>query len=292
MKLFSRHKSDIEKYTNLALPTEKSIATCLKKDETIKLAMSLGIKTPKTWYFDKMDQLESIKEEANFPLVVKERNELYSRLPEYAFNFDQLRLIMHRWVNDISSIDYKFPLIQEYIEGYGCGFFALYQDGVCKRYFMHKRIRETPPSGGSSCCSMSIYDEDLKLQGKKILDKLNWHGVAMVEFKKELKSQDLYLIEINSKFWGSLDLALESGVNFPNLNVKVALGQNIDFKPDYKVGLKYHWLFDGEIDHLLAKGSSFFDVFKDTLNPKVKSNIWLSDPLPAFFSILVLLKIL
>ena len=37
-------------------------------------------------------------------------------------------------------------LIQEYINGYGVGFFAIYDNGTLKKFFMHKRIRENPSS--------------------------------------------------------------------------------------------------------------------------------------------------
>jgi predicted ATP-grasp superfamily ATP-dependent carboligase len=89
---------------------------------------------------------------------------------------------------------------------------------------MHRRLRETPPSGGPSSCAVSIFENDLKSAGIKLLDHLQWHGVAMAEFKRDAKSSQLYLLEINPKFWGSLDLALDSGVDFPALAARVALG--------------------------------------------------------------------
>ena len=79
-------------------------------------------------------------------------------------------------------------MIQEYIQGSGYGFFAIYENGNLKEFFMHKRIRENPITGGSSVCAKSIYEPKLFRYGKDLLDKLNWHGVAMVEFKKDSKS--------------------------------------------------------------------------------------------------------
>ena len=65
---------------------------------------------------------------------------------------------------------------------------------------MHKRLREFPVNGGSSTCAISIFDNDLLKEGTRILDDLNWNGVAMVEFKKCSKTNKFYLIEINPKY--------------------------------------------------------------------------------------------
>ena len=121
--------------------------------------------------------------------------------------------------------------------------------------------------------------------GKELLDALNWHGVAMVEFKREERTGHLYLMEINPKFWGSLDLALASGVNFPVLDVCMALGEDIPYSEDYQVGLKFYWPLDGEIRHILENPRAVFPVLLDCLDPRVRSNLWLSDPMPGFYSL-------
>jgi protein tyrosine phosphatase (PTP) superfamily phosphohydrolase (DUF442 family) len=150
---------------------------------------------------------------------------------------------------------------------------------------MHRRIRETPPTGGVSCCAISIYESDLLAIGKRLLDALVWHGVAMVEFKRERSTGDLYLMEINPKFWGSLDLAIASGVDFPVLDVSMAIGEEIPYSNDYKIGIKFHWPLDGEINHIRSNPKAIIPVLVDSINPRVKSNLRVDDPLPAFHSL-------
>jgi len=58
-----------------------------------------------------------------------------------------------------------------------------------------------------------------------ILDALRWHGLAMVEFKYDEKSKNGWFIEINPRMWGSISLAISSGVEFPYLTYLCALGQ-------------------------------------------------------------------
>ena len=113
-----------------------------------------------------------------------------------------------------SSLPGHGVLVQEYISGFGVGFFALFDHGQPKRVFMHRRLREMPISGGASTAACAYYDETLKEYGLRILSALQWHGVAMVEFKRQQSPDRLVLMEINPKFWGSVELALEAGVDF------------------------------------------------------------------------------
>ncbi len=219
-----------------------------------------------------------------FPVVIKGKSEIMKGRPLYANSADQLLNMVTVWRQGMSSEMTPFSIIQQYIDGVAVGFFALYQHGQCKQVFMHQRIQEVPPSGGPSCCAVSIYESDLLETGKKILDVLSWHGVAMVEFKRERNTGDLYLMEINPKLWGSLDLAIVSGVDFPVLDVRLALGENIPYSEDYRVGLKFHWPLDGELSHIRENPRAIFFVILDCFNSRVKSNIRLDDLLPAFYS--------
>ena len=286
VQLVAKHKAATEQYCRVPIASQEKIEICLDKVATASLAEQAGVKVPKVWNFTSLAMLKDHIMELTFPVVVKGRHEIFKDKPAYAYNADQLLRIVASWGQSASLGAIPFPLIQEYIEGTGCGFFALYQQGQCKRIFMHQRIREIPPSGGASCCAVSIYEPDLMILGKKLLDALNWHGVAMVEFKRERTTGQLYLMEINPKFWGSLDLALASGVNFPVLLVHMALGEDIPYSEEYKVGQRFHWPLDGEIQHVLRKPSAMFPVLLDCLNPRVKSNLWLTDPLPALYSLL------
>jgi hypothetical protein len=171
------------------------------------------------------------------------------------------------------------PLVQEFIPGYGCGFFALYQNGVCKRIFMHRRVRETPPSGGISCCAESFYDPKLQEYGTRLLDRLEWHGVAMVEFRYDVRDNDYKLMEINPKFWGSLDLSLAAGVDFPYYLCQMAQGETLEYSEEYDRQVRFHWPLL-EMAHLWGRPASIGAVLADSLNPQVRSNLLLSDLKP------------
>ncbi len=148
----------------------------------------------------------------------------------------------------------QYPLIlQECIAGPGAGLFACYDRGRAIALFCHQRLREKPPWGGVSVLSESApLDPDLVGAGTRLLDALGWHGVAMVEFKRDARDGTPRLMEINARFWGSLQLAVDAGVDFPNLLVDAAFGVSPAEPPAYKVGVRNRWLM-GDLDSLLLR---------------------------------------
>lgn len=209
--LVNKFRNEISKKVIINLAPSKSIKNCLSKNKLLKLSSEIGIPIPKIYEKNDLNKILG-KKFFNKAVVVKPFSELSNAKVIYTSNIDTIKTILK------SKEEF---LIQEYIKGYGVGFFAIYDNGTLKEFFMHKRIRENPPSGGSSVCAESIFDEKLFFYGKKLLDKLKWHGVAMVEFKKEFKSNKLFLMEVNPKFWASHDLAIASGINFAKEYIKI-----------------------------------------------------------------------
>lgn len=74
----------------------------------------------------------------------------------------------------------------------------------------------------------------------------------MVEFKVEEETGIHYLMEVNGRFWGSLQLAVDAGVDFPRLLVGAALGAPAHEPPTYREGIRSRWWW-GDVDHLVAR---------------------------------------
>lgn len=147
-----------------------------------------------------------------------------------------------------------FPLlVQERVEGPGTGVFLLRWQGSTLAAFAHRRLREKPPSGGVSVLRESVaLDPELQRKAEALLDRLNWQGVAMVEFKVDARTRVPFIMEINGRFWGSLQLAIDAGVDFPRLLVEAAEGTPAASAPTYRVGIRSRWLL-GDLDHLLIR---------------------------------------
>jgi len=192
-----------------------------------------------------------------------------------------------------------FPvLVQRRVSGVGEGFFALRWGGRTIAMFAHRRLREKPPSGGVSTYRESIpLDERLAGPGLRLLDALDWQGVAMIECKREHETGRQVVMEINGRFWGSLQLAIDAGVDFPWLLYQLGTAGAVQYPAgSYEVGVRSRWWI-GDLDHLLlrlrksdselslppgspSKGETIASFLR-VWDPKTKSEVFrLSDPRP------------
>ncbi|MBI5180238.1 MAG: ATP-grasp domain-containing protein [Nitrospirae bacterium] len=223
------------------------------KWKLFKLAQQLNIPIPKTYFIENLALTSTLTSVSlKFPVVLKpyrsrilSNGEWIGTSVKYANSVTELEDI-------IEKTEYlkQHPfLIQEYVKGEGQGIFALYNHGEPVVFFAHRRLREKPPSGGVSVLSESVeIDQHMRKIAQKILDYVKWHGVAMVEFKVTSDGTP-YLMEVNARFWGSLQLTVDAGVDFPWLLYQIATGEALDSINGYKVGVKNRWLL-GDIDNL------------------------------------------
>jgi predicted ATP-grasp superfamily ATP-dependent carboligase len=241
------------------------------KVNLFRLAKKLNVPVPTSFLstdFPNQENLIETIREFGFPVVVKP---CFSKIRtgsgwvnakvHYAVEERKLREILS------SDIFQRFSfLIQERIVGPGLGIFLLMKDGEVVAKFAHRRIREKPPSGGVSvlCESIEAPSEAL-CAAVNILEHLRWTGVAMVEFKIDREKNVAKLMEVNARFWGSLQLAISSGVDFPYMLFRLANGMNIEKPVGYTIGLKSRWEL-GDLDHL------FIRFFKNTANLNLPSN--------------------
>jgi teichuronic acid biosynthesis glycosyltransferase TuaC len=146
--------------------------------------------------------------------------------------------------------DRFWPLIQGFVPGRGKGVFALYDHGTPLAWFAHERLRDVRPSGSGSSLRRSIaLDPRLQVPAARLLAAWAWHGPAMVEFRDDGESEPC-LIEVNGRFWGSLDLAVQSGVDFPTLWVRLLRGEPVDPPAGYETGVTSRWLW-GDVKRML-----------------------------------------
>jgi predicted ATP-grasp superfamily ATP-dependent carboligase len=144
--------------------------------------------------------------------------------------------------------------VQERVEGYGAGVFVLTWDRELVGAVGHRRIREKPPSGGVSAVRDStVVDPDLLEKSLALLYRLGWtSGVAMVEYKVEDQTGVPYLLEVNGRFWGSLQLAINAEVDFPNLLIDSGRGKEPPGVVTGVPGVRTRWLL-GDVDQMLLR---------------------------------------
>ncbi|MEW8027528.1 MAG: ATP-grasp domain-containing protein [Candidatus Thiodiazotropha sp.] len=235
------------------IANEETMMLAADKRKLTMIARELGISVPLTQTIESRKDITSESLQITFPVVVKPSR---SRVlvggkwvftgVSYASSYDELQIILDNTNHKIFPV-----LLQERVRGNGMGAFYCYDKGRCIAKFAHRRIREKPPSGGVSVLRESVeIDPTIDKYSQLLLDELNWHGVAMVEYKYDSLKNIPYFMEINGRFWGSLQLAIDSGVDFPNLLVNIYQQSEVKDTVKYEIGVKTRWLW-GDIDLLL-----------------------------------------
>lgn len=112
---------------------------------------------------------------------------------------------------------YSKVLVQGYVSGKGVGAFLASWRGRHLGEFMHRRIHEVPHWGGMSSFREAWSNLEVLADARARMEHLQWQGVGMFEYRWDPQTGRFYLMEFNSRFWGSLHLALFAGVDFPCL---------------------------------------------------------------------------
>lgn len=236
----------------LGCAPNEMLQAAFDKAITVRRARALGVDTPTTLIPECLDDVIAAIDQIGFPCVVKPRCSnawngkefLPTQSPTYAKDRAQLLQILSTHKDDTS-----WPLLQSFVPGQGKGVFALCDRGKVVAWFAHERLRDTKPTGSSSSLRRSIaLDERLVEPARKLLSDFAWHGPAMVEFR-DTGTLSPSLMEVNGRFWGSLQLAIDSGVDFPALWVSILKGEAVDPVTDFKVGQTLRW-FSGDLKRL------------------------------------------
>jgi len=279
----SKNKDEIERYTNVPVVDYNKMYIAQNKRETFNFAEKIGFPIPTTYNINSIEELNDISKILSYPAVLKKVNPQESGVI-YCNDSSELKTRYTEYTKQLDE-EADLPIIQEYIKGVGVGFYGLFNKGKCEAYFMHKRIHEYPITGGASTLAKSSYNNQLKHFGIKILSSLKWHGVAMVEFKKS-SAGNYYLMEINPKFWGSLELSYTAGLNFPYLTYLLATGKSVP-KSDYKRNTYFRWTFPHDLMRMRFSTKKERAQFK-SLKRKVKihNNIHFDDPLTVIYNLI------
>lgn len=275
--LLAGNRDVIERYTRLPFADHEVTSDIQDKEWLMRYAIENRIPCPGTIFPESIRSVATMREKVEYPVVIKPRVSSGSRGIVYVKKPGDL-------IESYKTVHRKYPnpIIQEFIPdggAYGVGALLNFNSEP-RASFVYRRLREYPVSGGPSTLRESVRNEEIRSLALDILKSLKWTGIAMVEFKVDSRDGRPKLLEINPRFWGSLWLAIRSGVDFPYLLYKMAVDGDVGQVHDYRYGVKCRWLIPGELMHFLHNPGRF------RLNPGFFSNdaeddiLSFDDPMP------------
>lgn len=223
----------------LAMPAAASLEPVLDKSRTLALAQELDVPIPRSITVTTLEELAEHTGSLRYPVVMKPARSIGSRDGgsshlQVSYAFDPIGLV----TGCGHALRFGAVVLQEFFRGDGVGVELIAAQGEILYAFQHRRLHEVPLTGGGSSLRVSEpVNAQLLEASRRLVRALDWHGVAMVEFKLDRASGEFCLMEINGRFWGSLPLADAAGADFPGMLLELETRGELGPTRPYRNGI-------------------------------------------------------
>lgn len=276
--LVIEHRKSIEQYCRVGLiPSLESFLIAMDKSCFVEFARQNSIPHPRSVIIrpGEMNSLIDELEGVRFPILLKHPRSGYGVGIHRIETLDELRAIFNRGFNDTESY-----IAQEEVPGTDIDCSVLCLNGNVIASTVQKPIL-TNPREFAPPIAIELIDEPKVLNlAQDIAHRLNWHGVAHIDMRYDSRTDELFAIEMNPRYWGSLEASTRSGVNFPLLWSQTSLGEpitKIDKKHiRYATGASIPRLYRSKLPKDQKSFSLWETAFAD----------WVRDPLPTLIELL------
>ena len=223
----------LEQYVSVPVPSYTSFMKTYDKAQTMAFCMENDIPCPLT-YFPEQEPIESIIDQATFPLWMKPGigtgaigqsrldgpDDLRQKYPLYRKNFGPM-------------------IIQEYIphdRELVCHTFWDNNFNACACVVLSKP-RFFPPSGGTNSILVSVHRPDIVDLCIKLFKGLGISGIADADFIIDPRDGQAKLLEINPRVSCGIKIGFAGGVDFADMWVRLAKGLPVKPQMEYKKNL-------------------------------------------------------
>lgn len=215
-ELISEHLEIFPPKILIPVPPIKLLQIANNKSESQVFAQKTGVPVATRINYESPEQLLDLVDTSR-KMVIRTRKGNSAKGVYYASGPEQVYQTVKTVIKKYQCTKERYPVVQECVCGEGWGVSCLYWEGKRIAHFTHRRLREKTATGGTSTLREHQPNHLLENMAFHLLDKLGWHGLAMVEFKYDPHLNKGYFIEINPRLWGSIHLAISAGVEFPYL---------------------------------------------------------------------------
>jgi predicted ATP-grasp superfamily ATP-dependent carboligase len=252
--VFAKYREEFEEHVTLVTPSLPSVRTVFDRMRLAEAAESAGVPVPETRLLGDVDGWDG-------EFIVKSRYNLLA--DEFVDSHSPAESTVVKTIEHVRTGDRPDagalreemghePIVQEYVRSSDEYLFgALYDQGEAVSTFQHRQVRGNSYTGGGGVYRESVDIPALDDAGRTLLDSLDWHGPACIEYMRDAETGEFVLAEINPRLWQSLPVAVRSGADFPAHQWHLATDRRDRIEPGYDVGVGSHLLY-GELGYLLS----------------------------------------
>lgn len=271
--VLSRYEASFAEHVSMVVPSMPQLERVFDRLQLAAAAEAAGVPVPETRRLSDVDDWTP-------ELLIKSRYNVLTgaSLDELGpADVDVVKDIHHVGrgeTPDVARIRAEMghdPIVQEFVHTDGEFMFTgLYDHGDPLATFQHRQIRGNSYTGGGGVYRRSIADPELEQVGRALLEELDWHGLACIEYMRDATTGEYVLTEINPRMWQSLPSTVRAGADFPWYYWLAATGHADAIDDGYDVGVGTHMLY-GEFGYLM---SVLRDDSPHVERPSVPGTLW------------------
>ena len=237
------------------------VAALMDKRAFSELATRCGLPVPRTFTPTTLDEVERIADALTYPAIAKPSLSTSWKHPELPREIRTAKAIVLQSREELLQVcrallPWGLALIlQEYVPGDDSAHYDVHafidQQGVARATFCGRKWRIQPPHVGSGCYVESRLEPELEALVVDILQRLDYRGIANLNFKRHGVSGEFKLLEINARVSQWTILTTRAGVNLPWMAYRDVCGLAPETLPPRHAGL---WYVSGKNDFRAVRG--------------------------------------
>lgn len=227
---------------SLAFPEFPTLEKVIDKSLLMRHALEQNIPCPLTVSIEHPDDIRKSEISMEFPAILKPRSGSGGKGITFVKSVKEFQTIGDGFFDKYGPflLQEKIPYVNKYTVGVLCD-----AESKVRRACVIKEIRNYPVETGPACYAETVYYPELLQLSVELMESLNYFGVADIDFLIDTRTGKPKLMEINPRFWGSLQVAINAGVDFPNLLFELMENGEIEKSLNYKIGIRCrHLIFD------------------------------------------------
>lgn len=223
VRFFIQHKADID-CSIIPLPELETFDIAINKLKLNSFCVTHHVPVPNSVYVKDGVAKVSTIENLRFPIIIKpldaEGGGGIVKFESQEF-FDE-----HLHKHNIQTY-----FLQEYVKGYDIDCSVLCENGEILTYTIQKGFLEADTPYQQQLGIEFLENKEVLNVVETLMKALQWNGIAHIDLRYDEMDNIYKVLEINARFWGSLEGSRHVGVNFPKLCIDKVNNNQVNFVP-------------------------------------------------------------
>jgi predicted ATP-grasp superfamily ATP-dependent carboligase len=251
--VLAKYRDEFAEYIRTPWPSFETLRTIHDRDRLFAAAREAGLAIPETRSLDDVDSwTDDCVVKSRFALLADAYTD--DDLPAELVDQEGAIFVPAHERPDVDDLRDAFghtPHVQRYLDGPEYSLGVLYDDGEPVVETQKRVIRGVKYHHGPSVYHETVDVPELETFGRDLLTHLDYNGPADIDVIQDPDTGEYKLLEVNPRFWATVQMEIHAGFDFPLYYWQLATGDPVGPVPEPTPGIRSHTLA-GELSYLLS----------------------------------------